>query len=342
MSKQNDPEDLDEGGIEQLLRQVGGRSEPSPEVTNEVRDAVHAQWQVVVRARKRQQRVIAFAMAAGVACVALVTLFTLRSVSPQSVQVATVTRIDGRLQIAGDSTRDASIGDRLSTGETVRTDGQTHAALNFRGLSVRVDAGSTFKVAAADRLVLDAGALYIDAAPAAKGPVALDVETLAGSVRHLGTQYQVRALDDAVIVSVREGRVEISGAHGTNVGEAGEQLRLSSSGDVQRSQIGATDASWKWAADAAPLFQIADQPLSAFLNWVARETGRKLVYQNPQAQALADSVRLRGSIEGLDADTAMAAVLPTTSLRRHATQDDSIVIGLADANESHRLPASNP
>lgn len=330
MNKQIDSEEPDDGGIEELLRQVGGRSEPSLEMTSAVRDAVHAEWQAVVRARKKQQRTVAFAMAAGIGCMALATMFALRVMSPAAVQVATVMRLDGHLRSVGDDAREIAVGDRLETGETLRTDAQTHAALDFgRGLSVRIDADSTFKVAATDKLVLDAGALYIDAAATPQGPTALNIETVAGSVRHLGTQYQVRVAGESVVVSVREGRVEVSGAHGTNVGEAGEQLRLSPGGDVQRSPLAATDASWQWAANAAPLFQIADQSLSAFLNWVARETGRKLVYRNSHAQSLAESVRLRGSIEGLDVETALAAVLSTTSLRRYETKDDSIEIGAA-------------
>ena len=336
MSKQNpiDTDDSgDDRGIEQLLQQVGGRSEPSPDLMNDVRDAVHAEWQSIVRARKQRQRFIGFAMAAGVACVALVATFVLRVMEPASVQVATVTSIDGHLQVTGDNAREVLVGQRLATGETVHTDGQTRAAMDFgNGLSLRVDADSTFRVAAVDRVVLDAGALYIDATTTSNGPVPLDIETVAGLVRHLGTQYQVRALDDHVVVSVREGRVQIRSTRGTNVGEAGEQLRLSRSGDVQRSQVGSTDAAWQWAADAAPDFSIADQTLSAFLSWVARETGRKLVYRNQEAQSLATNVRLRGSIEGLDADTALAAVLPTTSLRRYETDDESIVVGLAESS----------
>jgi hypothetical protein len=347
-SKELDSADLDGDGIEELLRQVGGRSEPSLDLMNEVRGAVHAEWQEVVRARKRQQRVVAFAMAAGIASVALVATFVLRTTAPASVQVATVMRIDGRMQTVGDDAHDVAVGDRLATGQTLHTDAQSRVALDFgRGLAVRIDASSTFKLAAVDRVALDAGALYIDAVPNPQGPIPLNVDTVAGSVRHLGTQYQVRALNDgssgdSIEVSVREGRVEVSGAHGTNVGEAGEQLRLSTSGDVRRSRIAATDASWQWASQAAPVFQIADQPLSAFLNWAARETGRKLVYRDSQAQALADSVRLRGTIEGLDAETALAAVLPTTSLRRYETKDESIEIGVAAPIERSSEPRPNP
>lgn len=66
-----------------------------------------------------------------------------------------------------------------------------------------------------------------------------------------------------------------------------------------------------------------------FADWVARETGRKVVYQSPAAQSAAGELRLRGSIAGLDPDTALNAVLSTTQLRRYQTQDESIGIALA-------------
>jgi ferric-dicitrate binding protein FerR (iron transport regulator) len=197
------------------------------------------------------------------------------------------------------------------------------------GVSVRLDTNSTVRLASADRLVLEQGALYVDAGAGHNGGNdALKIESVAGSVRHLGTQYQVRAIDAGIVVSVREGRVEITGEQGTNVGSAGERLHVSVDGNIQRSRITSQDASWDWAENAAPGFEIADQQLAAFLAWAARETGRKLIYDSAQAEALAHSVRLRGSIAGLSADAALAAVLPTTNLRLHQAEADSLRIGL--------------
>jgi hypothetical protein len=332
MSKQYDQSEPDDAGIEELLRQVGSRDEPAADVMDEVRGVVHAEWRSMVRARVRRRHLIGYAMAAGIACAALAATLTLRTTAPAAMPVATVARADGHLQIVGTDARDLLVGQRIATGETVHTDAQTRAAFDFgNGLSVRADTDSTFRLAASDRLILVHGALYVDAARTA---AVLSIQTPAGSVRHVGTQYQVRTLSDDVVISVREGRVEVSGAHGTNAGDAGERLHLSTSGNVQRSRIAAYDESWRWASAVAPTFDIGDQPLSTFLAWVARETGRTLVYQSASAEAMAASVRLRGSIAGLDANAALAAVLPTTSLRRYETADDSIGIALAAAIES--------
>jgi hypothetical protein len=79
---------------------------------------------------------------------------------------------------------------------------------------------------------------------------------------------------------------------------------------------------------AASTFDIANKPLSEFLAWVAQRTGRKLVYEGPDAEALAHRVRLRGSIVGLTPDMALAAVLPTTSLRLYRSPDDTLRVGI--------------
>lgn len=335
MNEQYDQPERD-AGIEELLQQVGSRHEPAPDVMNDVRDAVHAEWRAIVRTRKRQ-RFIGYAMAAGVACAALTAAYTLRTVAPANLPVATIARIDGHLS-TGDNESEA-VGGRIIVGSSVRTAADSRAAFDFgNGVSVRADADSSFTVAAADTLVLEQGALYVDAATNAGATPPrseLKIETAAGSVRHLGTQYQVRQHRDDVVVTVREGRVEISGAHGKNVGDAGEQLQLTQSGNVQRSRILPQDASWQWAVNAAPTFRIADQPVAAFLSWAARETGRKLVYESAAAESLARSIKLSGSIDGLNAEAALAAVLPTTSLRWHKTADDSIHITIAAPIESH-------
>jgi hypothetical protein len=73
--------------------------------------------------------------------------------------------------------------------------------------------------------------------------------------------------------------------------------------------------------------------LSDFLDWVGRETGKRIVYASPQALQVARGVVLRGSIGELDPESALTAVLSTTELRRFATQDDSIGLELAPAAE---------
>jgi ferric-dicitrate binding protein FerR (iron transport regulator) len=320
----------DDTGIEELLRQVGARDEPSADMMLEVQAAVHAEWQSMLRARRTRRQFMTVGIAASALLAVGVAFFGMRYATTTPIQVAEVTRIDGNLLIRpeGQTARVMAVAQSVSTGETIQTDDRSRAALQFGdAVSLRLDHGTIVKVAAADELVLTAGALYIDSQ--AQNPQDLTVRTDAGSVRHVGTQYEVRTHADEMVVSVREGRVMIANAAGTSSGVAGEQIRVTPRGQIVRGTVAAHDPHWQWAAHTAPQFDINDHTLAMFLEWVARETGRKIVYASSAAQSAASELKLRGSIVGLDPDTALNAVLSTTQLHRYQTEDELIGIALA-------------
>ena len=319
----------DEAGIEELLRQVGARDEPSAEMMQEVQAAVHAEWQSMVQERRQRRRVVAFGIAASAVLAVGMAALGVRYLAPEPSVVAQITRIDGHLLVRPEAqgAREVAVQQNVSTGETIQTDERSRAALRFGAVSLRLDHGTIVKVAANDELELTAGAVYVDSQE--QTPQELTIRTDAGSVRHVGTQYQVRTHADDMEVSVREGRVMIANAAGTSSGVAGERIRVTPRGAIVRTTVAAHDPAWRWAAHTAPPFDINERTLAAFAEWVARETGRKLVYESSDAQSAASEVRLRGSIAGLDPDTALNAVLSTTQLRRYQTKDELIGLALA-------------
>ncbi len=334
---QHEPESND-ASIEELLRAVGARNEPSPDTAQEVMSAVHAEWRDLVQQRRRQQRVVAWRIAAGVVLAVLVSTFAYRFMAPEAAPVASIAHVDGHLLASNaDAAPETRVsGQAIRVGDTVQTDSQSRAAVSFAdGLSLRLDHNTQLTVDETDRITLAAGAIYIDAPSGNAGDgAALTVNTRAGSVRHLGTQYEVRTQADAMLVSVREGRVMVTNSTGSNTGEAGQVLRLSTAGELTRSMLAATDPYWQWTLQAAPAFDIENQSLAVFLQWIARETGRHVVYSTPQAEAAATGVKLRGSIAGLDADAALAAVLSTTQFRRYQAGVTEIGIELAATDSS--------
>jgi len=337
----NEPESTD-ASIEELLREVGARDEPSPETMRDVQVAVHAEWRAMVGERRRQRRAATWRIAAGMVLAVGASTFALRHLSPAPAQVASIADIDGRLAVAEENAaaQTRAVGAPIMVGETVQTDRESRAALAFpSGLSLRLDHDTRFTIADDDRIVLTAGAVYIDAPTANKGRDSLTIDTHAGSVKHLGTQYEVRSTGDSIVVSVREGRVVITGVGGSNTGEAGEVLRLGVGGELTRGALGPIDPHWQWTLQAAPDFDIDNQTLAAFLQWIARETGRNLTYSSREAETAAATVKLRGSIAGLDADAALAAVLSTTQLRRYPTDEAQIGIELAPIDST---PPSRP
>jgi hypothetical protein len=334
---QHEPESND-ASIEELLREVGARNEPSPATAHEVMSAVHAEWRDIVLQRRQQQRVVAWRIAAGVALAVLVSTFAYRFMAPEATQVARVAHVDGHLLADADDT-DPEIrvpGQAIRVGDTVQTDAKSRAAVSFPdGLSLRLDHATSLTVDATDRITLASGAIYIDAPSSSVGNRdSLTVNTRAGSVQHVGTQYEVRTQADAMLVSIREGRVLVTSSTSSNTGEAGQVLRLSTQGELTRSLLAATDPHWQWTLQAAPTFDIENQSLAAFLQWIARETGRHVVYSSPQAEAAAAGVKLRGSVAGLDADAALAAVLSTTQFRRYQTDASEIAIELPAIDSS--------
>jgi ferric-dicitrate binding protein FerR (iron transport regulator) len=144
----------------------------------------------------------------------------------------------------------------------------------------------------------------------------------------------VRKQGDAMVISIREGRVRVTSPTTSNTAEAGQVLRLTNNGELTRSSLAASDPHWQWAMQAAPYFDIDNQSLATFLQWIARETGRHVVYSTPQAEAAAEAVKLRGSIAGLDADVALTTVLATTQLRRYQTDASEIGIELTPIDSS--------
>jgi ferric-dicitrate binding protein FerR (iron transport regulator) len=324
-----DEHKTDDAEIAELLRQVGPRAEPSIEVTREVEAAVRAEWQQLVGTRKRRNTTVWYAAAASVCAVAIAVTIGLQVSNSRAEPIAVLQRADGEIFVAADGRqwRRLGEGEQIAVGDHVRSDAR--AALNLsNGLALRIDRGTVLEVESSERLALNVGAVYVDA-PAGAVPRELTIDTHLGSVRHVGTQYQVRATAEGIAVSVREGRVVIENDNGSNIATAGERLQLSTHGAVERGAVSPTDAQWQWASDVAPPFVIENQPLSAFLTWVSRETGRALVYESPRAAASAAEVTLHGSIEGLAPDVALVAVLASTPLRRDESNANAIEIELA-------------
>jgi hypothetical protein len=324
----HEPQPNDDLDIAGLLQQTGGRNVPPAHLHDAVWAIVHADWRDMVRERtRRQRRILGRSLAAGVGAVTCGALLAFNAMYSPAMPVATIVRIDGRL-IASSSDGpmpSIAVGEAIVAGEALRTDAHSRAALRWpAGLSLRMDHDTTIKVASPSKIALISGALYVDGSDSE----ALSIESALGTVRHLGTQYMVLAQPDALEISIREGRVSIDGRASSLVGSAGERIRMRATGAVERTTLTSTDTSWNWAIASAPAFQIDNQSLVAFLEWFSRQTGRPVVFESPQAKSAAARVILRGSIEGLDLDTALSAVLSTTQLHRYPTANESIGIAL--------------
>jgi ferric-dicitrate binding protein FerR (iron transport regulator) len=324
----------DDSDIARVLRASGGRAGPSDEMQQAVFDAVHAEWRATVQQqrRRRSQRVW-LAVAASIA-IAAVALFVGRGyVGTQGELVADVSRSVGVVQVReGDAGQwESVVGVRtLHVGESVHTgpDGRLALAL-LDGVSLRLDHDTDIALVGTDRVDVRSGAVYIDSGTTGVSAGKLLVGTPVGLVRHVGTQYEARIVNGGTRIRVREGRVDLTPTWGAaRTLEMGDQILMSGTGIEERDRIEPSSDEWDWASNAAPEFDIDGRPVHEFLAWAGRETGLRVVFATPESAAEARRAVLSGSVAGLNPDEALAAVLPTTSLRS-TERNGQLVIEMA-------------
>jgi hypothetical protein len=222
---------------------------------------------------------------------------------------------DNRVQFhAGGSAqwRDVSGPQSLEPGDRLRTGPGGFALIEFpRGVSVRVDNTSEFELLADDRLYLDAGAVYVDAA----GPGSMQIATEHGTARDIGTRFEVRLVDEGWQVSVRDGAVVLrDGDRGEARALAGERLTVAG-GELRRDSVGPADASWRWTHSALRPMEIEGRMLSSYLTWWSRESGVEVVYAKPIDSSIAAQTRLHGDLGGLSLEAGFDAVIAGTGFR---------------------------
>jgi ferric-dicitrate binding protein FerR (iron transport regulator) len=331
MNERHTMEDRDEHDIARVLKKVGARSQPAPQAAVEVRAAVEAEWRSVVSARQQRRRFTGWAAAAGIAVAAVGAWMARPLYLPEPATVATIARVVGEVQVEssrGQWTRVAT-GDTVREGTTVRTGDDGRAALDLpTGVRVRLDTGTVLAFNGVEEASMSQGAVYVDSgSDAGPGAARFVLDTPAGDVRHLGTQYEARLGDGELRVGIREGRIEVSGPRASVIGSAGELLSLRE-GQVTRSTLAPNASAWNWVTDVTPPFSIEGRTVDEFLTWAGRETGRSVVYASPEVERLARSVTLNGTVDGLPPQQAVAAVLATTSLVTTVV-DGSIEVGRA-------------
>jgi ferric-dicitrate binding protein FerR (iron transport regulator) len=324
MNENRPMNDRDEPDIARLLAKVGARAQPPGAAAADVRAALEAEWRRTVASRQQRRRYTGWAAAAGIAVAAIGSWVARPLYLPEPATVATLTRVVGVVQVESSRDQWASLaaGSTVKSGAVLRTGDHGRAALDLaNGVQVRLDSGTQLAFNDPQEAVLEQGAVYVDSGT---GPgqesAAFVLGTPAGNVRHLGTQYEARLEGGVLHVGIREGSIEVSGRRASVVGSAGEVLAIDD-GRVTRAALAPNASAWDWVADVTPPFSIQGRTVDEFLAWAGRETGRRVVYASAEAERLAKSVTLNGSVEEMPPQQAVAAVLATTSLETAVTED---------------------
>jgi ferric-dicitrate binding protein FerR (iron transport regulator) len=306
-----------------LLQTAGMRPGVPVDRERRVKAAFLREVRAASRGRAVRRRVGAAAVLVLMAAAAVATRLgrPREAVPPPSAVVATVDRVEGSVggSLEGKSVwRDHSgarvalaPGDSLRTGDRIGSGASGRIGLRLAsGVSLRFDRDSHARLESPDRLVLAAGAVYVDSGPAS---VPLAVVTSFGVVKDIGTQFEVRVEPVAVRVRVRSGAVEVHRGRDVAAARPGVELTVTAEAVTTR-QVLSYGEEWAWADRLGPAVDSDGRTLAEFLAHVCREQGWTLVYADRGLALDAQGIVLRGSTKDLQPVDAVAVVVATAGL----------------------------
>ncbi|MEO0996256.1 MAG: FecR domain-containing protein [Pseudomonadota bacterium] len=257
-----------------------GEAEPRPPIPPDFEHAAYGEleqvWRSVVRRRRRVR--LGFALAASLLVVAAVGWLggPWLPEAPAPGLVASVARSTGTV-LAGSDTGLAAIapGQPLYATQRLVTSGDARAALDWTGgVSVRLDRRSAVVLLSDRRLRLLRGQVYVDSPPGQTS--APEIATPLGSVRHVGTQFIVSLQRQRLDIRVREGAVLLDDGDNRTTVDSGEALQVAADGRRVSRPIQRYGAEWTWVETIGVVPAAGHASLRAFVDWVARETGRTI------------------------------------------------------------------
>ena len=318
--------------LEKLLKYAGRRESADPRRAERVEQHLTRHWHQLVQnrqaaERRRRATVIGGGLAVAASLVMAVILLP-RILIPSPV-VAHIETIIGIVESGarGEPMTRLAAGMEFHAGSFLETADSAGVALKLlSGHSLRVAEASRVRIEA-DTILLDRGRLYVDSGRTGRTKP-ITVHSTFATVREVGTQYQVRLLPDGFEVSVREGMVNLERDNGIVTARAGETLRLNYDGDIDREEILGHGEHWQWVAQLGPALDLNDRTLAEFLEWLSRENGWRVSYATASLQPDAQSIKISGSIYGLNAEEALASVMATVGWL-YTIADGVVMIGMS-------------
>lgn len=317
--------DEDADDLAALFGRVGARERPRAPAEAAAFAALHAEWLSRTAARRRR-RLMTFGAAAAASLAVVAFAYTWL----QSPLLATIEHVEGTdITWRDDRSQAQPLGTlrALAEGQRLATGPGSRLALRWHdGGSLRLDERSRLEFVSAGAVRLTAGNLYFDSAVDNGSGAApeLAVQTPAGEVVHIGTQFMISVASDEVVLSVREGQVKVTGDGFDLVIAANEELDLRADGTRDVTAIDGHGDRWNWAADVAPQLELEGRTTFDVTAWAARETGRRIIYESPSAETSARSHTLRGIDRR--SPNGILTLLPYLTGLAYESRDEVIVV----------------
>jgi ferric-dicitrate binding protein FerR (iron transport regulator) len=339
MSDSTNKDPSHEAVAERVLREGLKANVLTPEALQRIRQATEQEWRSVTRppARRGWRPLAAVASVAILATSIALAYLVINSQPTNGAILGEVASFDAPGMIEKRPFRlDVVLaeGSNLRVGQALDVRGDSLVTLKGGG-NLRLARATAIDVEAKDAISLRRGELYVDIPPGSDANGAFRVVTDAGEFRHEGTQFAVAIVEGQTRLRVREGRVLWRALAGESTVDAGTEVLIDRNGKATRRTMATAGRDWAWMESMSPEVVIENRPLLEFLEWFARETGRKLVIDD-LARRQAASIRMHGNMRGLTVTEALSAVMATTTLRYELPEG---VIRVSSTRES-KTPVS--
>jgi ferric-dicitrate binding protein FerR (iron transport regulator) len=165
--------------------------------------------------------------------------------APALAIAAQVVSASGSINSAG---RPLVDGDSILLNAAVQTAGGARATLRLAdGVEVRLDTGTEVVFPVSGAVTLTRGGAFFDTG-ARRGSEPIEVRTAIATVHDIGTRFEVRLIDNAMRVRVRDGIVQMHSGGASRPGARGTELLARQDGSIETRPIPITGADWDWVA----------------------------------------------------------------------------------------------
>ncbi len=318
--------DTDDLRIEELLRAAG----PRPPLPDEMKNRLEASFRTELLASRRKLVRRNMYLGAGLVASLVLTVMTyLNWQQPVSLEViAKVQRSSGQTYWQqGRETGPLRSGNLVHTDDILRTaEGWLAISPPGSDIEIRLDRMTEVRAARENSIELISGSVYVDVHSAAiHQPFTIYAQGI--SIDHIGTQFMVSMNEQNVSVAVREGEVVIESKEqrirGRATTDEAALVELDSDHHLVTSKIKKHGDRWEWASTFAPEIDTDGMSIGEFLNWIARETGTRILYTSAEARAGANE-RIVGTIPTGDVLQALDTAMSLT--RFNAVIEDGVII----------------
>lgn len=313
-----------EEDIRALLSVAGPRRQPPPDMEARVRAATMAAVESLPEPQPSSgwslpKTTIAAMMVLGV----LAGLFLIpgAEVPPAGTIVFTTGAYTVRGSDAGDGV--------LAAGAIVRTSSSGRMLIDLgRDRTVRMDGNASLTLHNGSEIWLHRGRIYVDSLSRRS----VTVVTPSASITDIGTQFEVTVDSESLVVATREGKVHVTLGAQEFLSEAGpgvgETLKIDGLQLLQREPMSTMGDRWAWTQLARPLFDVQGRSVREYLEWAAREEGRRLRFSTPLAaqQAQLRTLHATGEIDA--GEGTVAHVLATSAFELAPGENYEIVVAL--------------